>query len=51
MAVFEEAWSYIRDGFFDAKFNGAADWNSVRATYEPLSAGAAKPEEMRQLLR
>lgn len=50
MTVFEQAWSEIRDGFFDSKYNGA-DWTAVHATYEPLIAGAAKPDEMRQLLQ
>jgi tricorn protease len=47
--VFNQAWTYIRDQFFDPKFNGV-DWNAVRAEYEPLIAGAATTEEMRRLL-
>jgi tricorn protease len=49
LEVFRQAWTYIRDQFFDPKFNGV-DWEAVRATYEPLVAGAATPDEMRQLL-
>jgi Tol biopolymer transport system component/C-terminal processing protease CtpA/Prc len=49
LAAFEQAWAYIRDDFFDPKYNGV-DWNAVHATYEPLIAGAATPEEMRRLL-
>jgi C-terminal processing protease CtpA/Prc len=49
MAVFEQAWTYTRDTFFDPKYNGV-DWKAVHATYEPLIAGAATPEEMRRLL-
>ncbi len=49
LAVFQQAWTYIRDNFFDAKYNGV-DWNAVHAQYEPLIAGAATPEEMRRLL-
>ena len=49
LAVFEQAWTYIRDNFFDAKYNGV-DWNAVHAQYQPLIAGSATPEEMRRLL-
>ena len=47
--AFQQAWSYLRDGFFDEKFNGV-DWKAVRAEYAPLIAGAATPDEMRRLL-
>ena len=30
MEVFRQAWTYMRDGFYDEKFHGA-DWNEVRA--------------------
>ena len=49
MEVFKQAWSYLRDSFFDPKFNGV-DWTAVRAQYEPLIAGAATRDEMRRLL-
>jgi Tol biopolymer transport system component/C-terminal processing protease CtpA/Prc len=49
MEVFREAWTYIRDQFFDEKFNGV-DWNAIRAEYEPLIGGAATTDEMRRLL-
>lgn len=49
MQVFDQAWTYIRDQFFDPKFNGV-DWNAVRAQYEPLIAGASTTDEMRRLL-
>ncbi len=47
--VFQQAWSYLRDNFFDPKFNGV-DWNAVRTQYAPLIAGAATRDEMRRLL-
>ncbi|HEY1336947.1 MAG TPA: S41 family peptidase [Bryobacteraceae bacterium] len=47
--VFNQAWTYLRDQFFDPNFNGV-DWNGVRSTYEPLIAGAATTDEMRRLL-
>lgn len=49
MQVFQQAWSYLRDSFFDPRFNGV-DWQGVRAQYAPLVAGAATRDEMRRLL-
>jgi C-terminal processing protease CtpA/Prc len=49
MEVFQQAWSYLRDSFFDPKHNGV-DWTAVRAQYEPLIAGASTRDEMRRLL-
>jgi tricorn protease len=49
MQVFEQAWSYLRDNFFDPKMNGV-DWPATRAVYSPLIAGAATRDEMRRLL-
>jgi C-terminal processing protease CtpA/Prc len=49
MEVFRQAWTYMRDGFYDDKFHGV-DWNGVRAKYEPRIAGAQSPDEMRRLL-
>ena len=49
MQVFQQAWSYLRDSFFDPRFNGV-DWQAVRAQYAPLVAGAATRDEMRRLL-
>ena len=47
--VFRQAWTYLRDGFYDDKFHGV-DWNAVRAEYAPRVAGAQTPDEMRRLL-
>jgi Tol biopolymer transport system component/C-terminal processing protease CtpA/Prc len=49
MEVFQQAWSYLRDSFFDPRFNGV-DWAAVRAQYAPLIAGSATRDEMRRLL-
>ena len=49
MEVFRQAWTYMRDGFYDDKFHGV-DWNAVRAQYAPRIAGAQTPAEMRRLL-
>lgn len=47
--VFRQAWTYLRDGFYDEKFHGA-NWEAVRAEYAPQIAGALTPDEMRRLL-
>jgi Tol biopolymer transport system component len=47
--AFQQAWTYLRDQFFDEKMNGV-DWNTVRTTYEPRVAGAKTPDEMRRLV-
>jgi Tol biopolymer transport system component/C-terminal processing protease CtpA/Prc len=47
--AFHQAWTYLRDQFFDEKMNGV-DWNAVRATYEPRVAGSRTPDEMRRII-
>jgi Tol biopolymer transport system component/C-terminal processing protease CtpA/Prc len=47
--VFRQAWTYLRDNFFDSNFHGA-NWNEVRAQYEPLAAGARTPDELRRII-
>jgi len=47
--VFNQAWSYLRDGLYDPNFHGV-DWQAVRAEYAPRIAGARTPDEMRRLL-
>jgi tricorn protease len=49
MEAFRQAWSYLRDNFYDANFHGI-DWEAVRNDYEPRIAGARTPEEMRRLM-
>jgi tricorn protease len=49
MEVFRQAWTYLRDGFYDDKFHGV-DWNAVRERYAPRIAGSQTPAEMRRLL-
>ncbi len=48
--VFNQAWSLLRDNFFDAKFNGV-DWEAERRAYLPRVAGAATADEMRRIVR
>src|SRR5262249_20437084 len=49
MEVFREAWTDLRDGYYDANFHGA-DWNAVRAEYAPRIAGSLSADEMRRLM-
>jgi tricorn protease len=49
LEAFHQAWSYLRDQFFDEKMNGV-DWNAVRAVYEPRVAGTRTPDEMRRVI-
>ncbi len=49
MQVFEQAWSYLRDSFFDENFNGV-DWQAIHAEYAPRIAGVRTPEELRRLI-
>lgn len=48
--VFNQAWSLLRDNFFDPKFNGV-DWDEARHAYLPRVAGAATADEMRRIVR
>ena len=49
MEVFRQAWTYLRDGFYDEKFHGV-NWDAVQTEYAPRIAGATTPDEMRRLL-
>jgi tricorn protease len=49
LQVFQQAWDVQNKGFYDPEFHGT-NWNAVRATYEPLVAGARTPDELRRLL-
>lgn len=49
MEVFRQAWTYMRDGYYDDKFHGA-DWNEVRAKFEPIVAGVRTSDELRRVL-
>jgi len=47
--VFQQAWTYIRDNFFEPNMNGV-NWNAVRDQYAPLAAGARTPDELRRII-
>jgi tricorn protease len=49
LEVFHQAWSDLRDQFFDDHMNGV-DWNAVRAEYEPRVAGARTGDEVRRVI-
>jgi len=48
--VFHEAWRIMKHRFYDAGMHGA-DWNKVRAIYEPLLADAADREDLHEIVR
>jgi len=50
LEVFQQAWSYLRDNFYDPNYHGA-NWENVRKEYEPLIAGSRTPDELRRLLQ
>jgi tricorn protease len=49
VVVFEQAWTALRDNFYDPNFHGV-DWNAVRDQYAPAVAGARTPEELRRII-
>ncbi|MEP6621393.1 MAG: DPP IV N-terminal domain-containing protein [bacterium] len=49
LAVFQQAWSFLRDNFFDATMHGA-DWNALHDVYADHVAGARTADEMRRLM-
>jgi tricorn protease len=49
MEVFNQAWTLMRDNFYDPNYHGA-NWQAVRQEYEPRVAGARTGDEMRRLL-
>jgi Tol biopolymer transport system component/C-terminal processing protease CtpA/Prc len=49
MEVFNQAWSYLRDHFYDQNFHGL-DWQAIKKEYEPRLRGAHTPDEMRRLI-
>ena len=49
VAVFEQSWGEMRDGFYDDQYHGA-DWDAVRETFAPRAAGAQTRPELSRLL-
>ena len=48
-AVFEQAWTLLRDHFFDSGFNGV-NWEASRERYGERAAAAGTPEELRRVI-
>lgn len=49
-ALFNEAWTLLRDHFYDPGFHGV-NWVAQRDAYAPRIAGAANADEMRRIMR
>lgn len=49
MRVFDEAWTLIRDHFYDPNYHGV-NWNAMRQEYGQRVAGAKNADEMRRLV-
>jgi Tol biopolymer transport system component/C-terminal processing protease CtpA/Prc len=49
-AIFNQAWTLMRDNFYDAAFHGV-DWEKSRQTYGARVAAASTPDEMRRLMQ
>ncbi len=49
LEVFRQAWSLLRDLFYDEAMHGA-DWPRERARHEPYVRAASSPDELRRLV-
>ncbi len=49
LQVFRQAWTLLRDNFFDTSFNGV-NWEASREVYGARAAGAGTPDELRRLI-
>jgi len=47
--VFEQAWTYLRDTFYDPAFHGV-DWNAMHARYAPVVEGTRTTDELRRVI-
>ncbi|HEX5069274.1 MAG TPA: S41 family peptidase [Vicinamibacterales bacterium] len=47
--VFHEAWTLLRDNFFDAAFHGV-NWEASREQYGRRAAAASTPDELRRIV-
>lgn len=50
VASFDEAWTTIRDTFYDPTFDGL-DWEAVRTTLRPKVLASASPDDARAVIR
>jgi Tol biopolymer transport system component/C-terminal processing protease CtpA/Prc len=49
LTVFDEAWTLMRDNFYDPAFHGV-DWSESRAVYRPRAAAATTRDELRRVI-
>ncbi len=49
LTVFDEAWTLMRDNFYDPEFHGV-DWSESRAVYRPRAAAASTRDELRRVI-
>ncbi len=49
LTVFDEAWTLMRDNFYDPSFHGV-DWSESRAVYRPRAAAATTRDELRRVI-
>jgi C-terminal processing protease CtpA/Prc/Tol biopolymer transport system component len=47
--VFDQAWTLLRDNFFDASFNGV-NWEASHERYGKYAAGASNGDELRRVI-
>ncbi|HEV2904814.1 MAG TPA: LpqB family beta-propeller domain-containing protein [Pyrinomonadaceae bacterium] len=47
--VFRQAWTYMRDVFYDPNYHGA-NWTAIRDEYAPVAAGARTGDELRRII-
>jgi Tol biopolymer transport system component/C-terminal processing protease CtpA/Prc len=47
--IFDQAWTLLRDNFFDANFNGV-NWDASHERYGQYAAGAATGDELRRVI-
>jgi tricorn protease len=47
--VFQEAWAYLNDNFYDPAFHGV-DWKAARDRFAPQVEGARTPDELRRVI-
>ena len=50
IAVFDEAWQALNDGFYDPAFHGA-DWKALYTKYRPMAAAAADSADFGDVIR
>ena len=48
--LFDEAWSRLKEGFYDEKMHGV-DWDKMRARYRPIAIDAEDKSEFHNVIR